>query len=903
MASRDLSLAVRVTADARQGIDAFVQLKKGVADTQKAFQAAQEKVATLARELKATDAPTKELQRSFEAAKREAASLKGAVTEKREALEMSRRSLAASGVDVKNLASEYRRLGQEAKASAAQQVAAAASAERAARQGKVGAAIDGRALDALGVGGSADIKAEISKVQQAIRGVGGTGRNALDPFTESVARATRGADSLVTQLRPLSAALASVTAGIGVREVIQLADTYAQMTARLQLATKETGDFNLVLGLLEKSATATRAPLTETVGLYTRMAPALNALGLTGKSAVSVVTTVNQAIGLSGVSAQAAEASLTQFGQALASGALRGDELASVLEQTPALASAIAEGLGVTIGELRELGTQGVLTSEKVVKALQRVAGRVQDDFETLPITVGQSITLLGNAFLKFVGEIDKSVGATSLLSGGIAALAANLDVVAQVTIPLVAAATVPLIARLGLATVAATRAAIALAALNPLMAAAGVAAAAAAYFALRNVLNDVAESADGADTQELARGHEKLASQRLNTEKGLAEDRLKLEREVAEASARLDKLRQTAASNATKEEIKGAERLGDALRSAWKESTQAAREARREAVEFFRQADEAAGKREAEADRIGASAEERSGGLSSFSNAKSPRSLIQEADYLSQVAGVAAMDGRADAVRKNAEDALRLAQEAAGYVRDMGDDPSAARFLRQIGEVEKRALEAQGKVREREASTQEAAASAIDQQLSSVEQRITSLKAELDEPVPVEVEIAEAEKNLDALKAMLDGLQDKTITVTVNSVGGGNLLSGENAIKPEGSFASGGMVRGPGTGTSDSILARLSNGEFVMRSAAVRYYGADLLSRINALQLPRFAAGGLVQSGIMPSSVDEPGAQRVPSTLVVPGVGQWQIETRRDVERDMINLFRRAALQRGRRK
>lgn len=124
-------------------------------------------------------------------------------------------------------------------------------------------------------------RAALTALSQAMRGAGNAGRNALDPFTESVARATRSADSLVTQLRPLSTALASITAGIGVREVIQLADTYAQMTARLQLATKETGDFNLVLGLLEKSATETRGPLAETVGLYTRMAPALNALGLT----------------------------------------------------------------------------------------------------------------------------------------------------------------------------------------------------------------------------------------------------------------------------------------------------------------------------------------------------------------------------------------------------------------------------------------------------------------------------------------------------------------------------------------------------------------------------------------------------------------------------------------------
>jgi len=68
------------------------------------------------------------------------------------------------------------------------------------------------------------------------------------------------------------------------------------------------------------------------------------------------------------------------------------------------------------------------------------------------------------------------------------------------------------------------------------------------------------------------------------------------------------------------------------------------------------------------------------------------------------------------------------------------------------------------------------------------------------------------------------------------------------NVQKPQG-FATGGHVRGPGTGTSDSILARLSNGEFVMRAAAVRKYGPDFMARLNGLQLPGFASGGLVEA------------------------------------------------------
>jgi tape measure domain-containing protein len=81
--------------------------------------------------------------------------------------------------------------------------------------------------------------------------------------------------------------------------------------------------------------------------------------------------------------------------------------------------------------------------------------------------------------------------------------------------------------------------------------------------------------------------------------------------------------------------------------------------------------------------------------------------------------------------------------------------------------------------------------------------------------------------------------------------------VAGQGSAAPAGQvdgYAEGGLIRGPGTGTSDSILARLSNGEFVMRADAVRHYGSALLQQLNSRQLPRFADGGLVSSALVPS-------------------------------------------------
>lgn len=119
---------------------------------------------------------------------------------------------------------------------------------------------------------------------------------------------------------------------------------------------------------------------------------------------------------------------MVQFGQALASGTLRGDELNSILEQTPALAQAIARGLGVTIGQLRSLGSEGKLTSDAIVKALQDQKEQVDELSASLSITVSQAMTAFNNSLVATVGRLDEATGASSRLANGIAALARAMD-------------------------------------------------------------------------------------------------------------------------------------------------------------------------------------------------------------------------------------------------------------------------------------------------------------------------------------------------------------------------------------------------------------------------------------------------------------------------------------------
>lgn len=126
-----------------------------------------------------------------------------------------------------------------------------------------------------------------------------------------------------------------------------------------------------------------------------------------------------------------------------------------------------------------------------------------------------------------------------------------------------------------------------------------------------------------------------------------------------------------------------------------------------------------------------------------------------------------------------------------------------------------------------------------------------------VDIPVVTELDQASlAEARTQIATAAADFARSLVIPLTIATQGVASIDS-SNSSTP--GFARGDMVRGPGTGTSDSILARLSNGEFVMRADAVRHYGPDLLRQINARQFPAFASGGLVSDSLIPSVSSPP--------------------------------------------
>ncbi|WP_368910044.1 phage tail tape measure protein [Proteus penneri] len=232
----------------------------------------------------------------------------------------------------------------------------------------------------------------------------------------------------------LFARFASVTASaLFIHQVINYADSWTELQNRLKLVTESSVELNKATQAVYDIAQRTYQSLDATAQVYQRFADNADRLGLSQQKVAELTETVSKAVAISGASATAAQAALTQFGQALASGQLRGEELNSVMEQTPALAKAIADGMGVSVGELRKKAQDGEMTIEKVIQALERAADSVDKKFATSVTTVSQGFTNLQSAMTKFIGEANQGTGATQLLTTGMTTLADNLSLVAKV--------------------------------------------------------------------------------------------------------------------------------------------------------------------------------------------------------------------------------------------------------------------------------------------------------------------------------------------------------------------------------------------------------------------------------------------------------------------------------------
>lgn len=226
------------------------------------------------------------------------------------------------------------------------------------------------------------------------------------------------------------AALAAVGIG-GTAGILKAADEWTVFQNRLKLVTETTAELKEAEDGILAIAKRTGQELGGTAEVYQRLAANKKELALSDKELLQITETINKSIVVGGSTAEGASAALTQFGQAMASGVLRGEEFNAMMEQAPGLARALADGLGVGVGQLRNMAENGELTGERVTQALLKAGGNVDAQFKKMDLTIAQSATNFKTSLTEFIGKSNEASGAAKVLSGTIQFAAEHVDVLA----------------------------------------------------------------------------------------------------------------------------------------------------------------------------------------------------------------------------------------------------------------------------------------------------------------------------------------------------------------------------------------------------------------------------------------------------------------------------------------
>ena len=252
---------------------------------------------------------------------------------------------------------------------------------------------------------------------------------AVNNFKKNV----KGAGNALSGLRN------AIMAAFSAREIIEAANVMIGVENRMNALTGSASETAVAMNNMRRIAADSRSDFDAVAMLYTRLSLATEHLGATQRDVADATQTVANTFIIAGSHAQEANNSARQLAQGLASGALRGDELRSVMENNTILTKMLADGLGMTIGELREFGHAGKLTAETVMPILIAGTKKTNEEINKMPMTLGQAGVALRNNFQFMVGDIQEATEGFSKVAQVIGFFAQNID---ALFIPAVIAAT-----------------------------------------------------------------------------------------------------------------------------------------------------------------------------------------------------------------------------------------------------------------------------------------------------------------------------------------------------------------------------------------------------------------------------------------------------------------------------
>lgn len=245
----------------------------------------------------------------------------------------------------------------------------------------------------------------------------------------SMRTATRAVDDHTNSLQSLHRVLSGAIGAFGVRELARLSDEYQNASARLSIFTSSQEQLATLQSRLFVISQNTRQSLAGTVDLYYQLANATQDIGVSQKDLLKITEGINKALIISGSSPESARAAIVQLSQALAAGKLRGQEFNAVNEQANRIMRALGDGLGKTVGQLREMSNAGDITTDVFITGFGKGIAKLDEEFKKIPVTISGALVIAQNELQKFIGTTFQSAGQSNLLAKSIVVVAENINV------------------------------------------------------------------------------------------------------------------------------------------------------------------------------------------------------------------------------------------------------------------------------------------------------------------------------------------------------------------------------------------------------------------------------------------------------------------------------------------
>lgn len=277
---------------------------------------------------------------------------------------------------------------------------------------------------------TAQLRSEIARADSTVA----RGATAID---RSLARIDEGFDRAGESAQRAGAliknALAVAIGAASVRSIIDVADSYSQMSDRMGLATSSVNEYNLVQDRLLDTAKRTYRPLSEAQELYIRTADSLKSMGYNTSQALDVMDSFSFLLVTNSASTDKAASAIDAYSKALQTGKVEADGWQSILAAMPTVVDTLAKATGKSAEEIRSLGAAGKLNLDVLTDGLRKSAQANGELADSMGVAVRDALQNLSNAFTVYIGRLNETTDGTGVLAKGISVIGDNFDTLANI--------------------------------------------------------------------------------------------------------------------------------------------------------------------------------------------------------------------------------------------------------------------------------------------------------------------------------------------------------------------------------------------------------------------------------------------------------------------------------------